>query len=246
MHKRRHRRFLVHTLWLGLILAGCAGLQAQWPIVKFAPPADAVIKFDDPLLDGAKVVRVHDLEALEFVEYARFETNTVMMEAVYDIALNDSIVLEYDWTMKRMIDTWNANKGQSKTWGEQSSAQAWHGSVQYLPYRLSPAGLECAGFSSAWNYQPQDPFGRPGKVFFGYICGKPGTALRPPTVAKLLQSVKISQRDGGSFEPVAPRQSINQAAFDAAKGSAATALGNAKFPFNFGRVYTEGEGRRTP
>ena len=241
-----HRaRFLSLTMLMGLVLAGCGGLQAQWPNVKFAPPADALIQFEDPILSGAKVVRVHDREALEYVEYARFETNTLMMEAVYDIALNNSIVLEYDWTMKRMIDTWNGNKGQSKTWGVQSSAQAWHGKVQYLLYRLSPAGLECAGFSSAWNFQPQDPFGRPGKVFFGYVCGKPGNALRPATVAKLLESVKISQRSGNSLVPVGARRDVNQAAFDTAKGSAQTALGNAKFPFNFGRVYVEGDSMRT-
>jgi hypothetical protein len=234
-------------LALGLIVAGCgAGLYAQYPIVTFASPGQALITFDDPILKDAKVVRVHDREALEFVEYARFETKTLMLEAVYDIALNNSIVLEYDYTMKRMVDTWNANKGQAKTWGTQNSVWAWHGKVQYLPYRLSRFGLECAGFSSEWNFQPQDPFGRPGKVFFGYVCGKSGATLRQAEITKLLENVKISRQDGSSFVPVGSRRSINQAAFDTAKGSSGTALGNSAFPFNFGRVYTEGEGRRSP
>jgi hypothetical protein len=231
-----------------ITLAGCAGnFGARYPITSQIPPEKGLIKFGDPLLAGAQQVRVSHLDAYEHVEYARFETADATLEAVYDVALNVSLVLEYDYWLSKMTDTWNANRGQAKTWGPAHNVAAWHGKIAYQPYRLTAAGRDCVAFSSDWDYQPRDSLGRPSRVFFGYMCAKPGKQLSDPAVASLLKSVTFPNVPTENLVPVNSRRNIDQVAFAAAKGTDGAATGNAKFPFNFGRTYFDGgDNSKTP
>jgi hypothetical protein len=140
-----------------------------------------------------------------------------------------------------MVDTWNVNNGQSKVWGARKSVRAWHGEMDYQLYRLAGSGRECAGFTSEWNYQPRDPFGRPTRVLFGYVCAKPGAKLSERKVAALLGDTRISDRFGSTFVPVNPHRRVDQLALNTAKGTPGSIGGNAEFPFNFGTPYFEGE-----
>jgi hypothetical protein len=195
-----------------------------------------MIQFANGALTSARQVRVSHLDTYEHVEYARFESADAVLEAVYDVATNgEHAVLQYDYWMSRMADTWNVNHGQAKSWGPVHTVRAWHGNVTYQPYRLTAAGRDCAAFSSEWAYQPRDARGRPTRVFFGYICAQPGRQLTDQGVASLLQSVVFPAGPTEHLIPVNGRRSVDQVAFDTAKGADGSQTGNAKFPFNFGR-----------
>lgn len=230
---------------MSLALAGCAGgLQARYPITSQIPADQGLIRFNDPILANAKQVHVSHLDAMEHVEYARYETNDLVMEAVYDVSLGVTYVLQYDYWMSRMTDTWNANYGQDKAWGPARHVTAWHGRIDYQPYRLTAAGRDCAAFSSEWDNQPRDSLGRPSRVFFGYLCAKGGTPLSETSVAALLRSVTFDPKPVEALVPVNGRSSVDQVAAGAAKGATGAASGNSQFPFNFGRSYFDGDNSR--
>ena len=242
INRYRPTRVLGLSCLLALLAAGCANLPgAQYPVTVNTPPDQGLITFKDADLSQAKAVRVSHRGAFEHVEYARFNTSDLTVEAVYDVSLNDGLVLEYDYWLTKMVDTWNVNRGQNKAWGARNTVRAWHGDIDYQLYRLAGSGRQCAGFSSEWDYQPRDPFGRPQRVLFGYICAKPGADLSEKRVADLLRSTIVNERPGSSFVPVNPRRRVDQLAFNTAKGTAGAAGGNAEFPFNFGTPYFEGE-----
>ncbi|MCG8546448.1 MAG: hypothetical protein MJE12_19800 [Alphaproteobacteria bacterium] len=243
MNHYRFARGLGLPILLGLFVAGCANLPgAQFPVTVNTPPEQALISFKDPKVKLANTARVSHRGAFEHVEYALFNAPDLTVEAVYDVSLNNGLVLEYDYWLAKMVDTWNVNRGQNKIWGKSGSVRAWHGEIDYQLYRLAGSGRECAGFSSEWDYQPRDPFGRPQRVLFGYICANPGDKLPEQEVAALLQSTIINERPGDTFVPVNPRSRVDQLAFNTAIGAPGTAGGNAEFPFNFGTPYFEGEG----
>ena len=244
MHHLRLAKALAVPALISVFVAGCAGAGglASYPITSKTPAKEALITFEDEAFKNAKVVRVHHLDAFEHVEYARFETDDgLSMEAIYDTSLGVSLVLQYDYVIERMVDTWNANAGQAKVWGASQDVQAWHGRIDYKPYRLAGTGRDCVAFNSEWDFQPRDPFGRPSKILFGYVCAQPGQQLSEERVASVLKGVRISDRASESFVPVRGRRSVDQIAFNTAKGAPGTPTGNAEFPFNFGTPYFEGE-----
>lgn len=226
-------------------LTACAGFGARYPITTQIPPDEGLIRFTDASLANARQTRVSHLGAMEHVEYARFETDDAILEAVYDVALNVSLVLEYDYWMEKMTDTWNANRGQEKVWGPVQNVMAWHGKITYQPYRLVESDRGCAAFSSEWDYQPRDSRGRPSRVFFGYVCAKPGRQLTDTGVASLLRSVTFPTTPVERLVPVNAQRNVDRMAFATAKGSEGSATGNANFPFNFGRSYFDGDGSRS-
>ncbi len=230
------------VILLVLVVGGCAGgPYAQYPVTKVASPEEALIRFKDPALQNAKAARVHHLDAFEHIEYALLETDDLVLEAVYDTALGDSYVLQYDYWMERMVDTWNAHQGQAKTWGPSKAVRFWHGALDYQPFRLAGSGRECAGFNTEWDHEPRDTFGRPSKVLFGYVCAKPGATWSEKRVIALLEGVSVSGRPGESFVAPGTRRQVDQLAFNTAKGGVGAATGNAKFPFNFGTIVEESE-----
>lgn len=243
MNYSRTAKKLALPALMTVLIAGCAGDLAQYPITAKKPAKEALVTFDAPAFKNAKVVRVHHLDAFEHIEYSRFETDDgLSMEAVYDTSLGVDLVLDYDYWIEKMVDTWNVNRGKSKAFGERKSVQAWHGEIEYQPYRLG-GNRQCIGFSSEWDYQARDPFGRPSRVLFGYVCAKPGDTLSEQRIAKTLKGVRISKRNSESFVPVNRKRSVDQIALNTAKGTTGNPNGNAKFPFNFGTPYFEGEDR---
>ena len=216
---------------LALLVGGCA---AQFPITRIAAPQEALIRVDDPLLRTARATRVHHLGAFEHVAYARFESDDLILEAVYDAALGSGLVLDYPYGMARMIETWNAHRGRVRSLSEKSTVRAQHGPMEVQPFRPADGGRSCAGFSAEWDFRPRDTVGRPGKVLFGYVCTKPGASISEARLATLLSAISVSGRPAESLRPVGARRQVDQAAVDAARGAGAAATGNADFPFNFG------------
>jgi len=233
---------LVFVLFAPLALTACANaFHAQYPICRQEPPDKGLTQYNDPLLQGAQQMRVSYLGAFEYVDYARFETPDLVLESVYDIATDVTVVLQYNYWMKRMTNTWNLNNGKVKSWGAKQTLTAWHGPVTYQPYQLSASGQSCIAFNSQWDDQPDDIQDRPTRVYFGYVCAKPGKQLAEAAAVKLISSVRLNPESGDRLVPVEARSSVDQAAFAAAHGTPGGSTGNIKFPFNFGTVYVEGD-----
>ncbi len=238
---RRFIAILSFTVAAGLLpLTGHADFfSAGWPITTKAPAGESLITFKASPLAAARAQRVWHTGAFEHLEYAQLETKDLIVEAVYDTTIGDQTILDYPHWMESMLDTWNRNRGHSKSWGQSSRVQAWHGMVDYRLYRLQGANQNCAGFSSEWDHSARDSDGRPGKLFFGYMCAKPGKPLAADRVETILMSVTFDQRFGHTFARPGQTASVNQAAVALASGSTGSATGNSEFPFEFGTQHTE-------
>jgi hypothetical protein len=241
MPRRRPLAAMCAVLLVPCLLTACASaFQAQYPIVKMQTPDGALTQFTDPALQNAQQVHMSYLGAFEYVDYARYETADFVLESVYDVANSVYTVLQYDYWMSRMADTWNLNKGQPISWGAAESVRSFHGTIDYQPYRLIATERNCLAFNDEWDIRTQDIRTRPTRVFFGYICAQPGKQLAVSKAAAIIASVRFSGKSSESLVPVNSHASVDQAAFAAAKGVPGATTGNAAFPFNFGTVYTEG------
>lgn len=238
---RRFIAILSVAAAIGLLpLAGQAGFfSASWPVATKAPAGEALISFKGSQLDKAAAQRVWYTGAFEHLEYAQLETKDLVVEAVYDTIIGDQTILDYPHWMESMIDTWNRNRGQSKSWGKSGRAQAWHGYIDYKLYRLQGTNQHCAGFNSEWDHSGRDSYGRPGKLFFGYMCAKPGQTLTENRVENILKGVTIDKRFGHRFVKPGQTASVDQAAVAIASGAAGSATGNHEFPFEFGTHHVE-------
>lgn len=233
------KRIASPVILSAFLVAGCA---AQWPVTQMTPASDVLIAINDPALKDKATARVSHTGAFEHVEYVRYEGDGLTLEAVHDVVIGEPVVLEYPYTIDRMLETWNLNAGQAKRWGAEKTILAWHGPVDYQLYTLSAANRQCAAFAGEWDFSGRDPFGRPMELFFGYVCAGPGESLSGGRVEALLKSVRIDRRMGHTFVKPGMRASIDQKAHDIATGAARPGTGNARFPFNFGTTFSEGDG----
>ena len=244
---RRIIAILSFAAAIGLLpLLGHAGFfSASWPVTAKAPAGEALITFKSTPLAKATAQRVWYTGAFEHLEYAQLETNDLIVEAVYDTIIGDQTILDYPYRMESMLDTWNRNRGQKKVFGQSKRVQAWHGLVDYQLYRLQGTNQHCAGFNSEWDHSARDSYGRPMKVFFGYMCAKTGQTLTKNKVESILKGVTFDQRFGHTFVRPGQTASVDNAAVAVASGAAGSATGNHKFPFEFGTQYSgeDGDGR---
>ena len=241
---RRAGRLLLTAVLATGFLAGCA---ARYPITTTTPPDKELSRFNDPVVQNVTPLRVTHIGPFEIVEYTRLETNDFVLEAVYDVATSIRTVLQYDYWMTRMAETWNLNNGQAKQWGKEKEVSAWHGQVPYQPYKLTATGRDCVAFNDEWDHEPLDSYNRPTRVFFGYVCAKPGKQLSEATAARIIGSVRFSQELRERLAPVNGHARVDPVAYAEAKGSPGASTGNAAFPFDFGTVYSEdGDDSRTP
>jgi hypothetical protein len=247
MSRHHPVRSLLVAIAAPLALAACGGgfLQAQYPIAHRISPDQGLTQYSDPLLNNAVQNRVSYLGAFEHIDYVRLESSEVVLESVYDVATSVKTVLDYTYTMTRMTDTWNLNNGKAKSWGKPETLRAWHGSVDYRPYTLIAENRRCVAFESEWAFQPLDILGRPGRIYFGYVCAQPGKTVSTQALVKIVASVRLNGESPESMVPVDGRSSIDPAAISEAKGAPGGATGNAEFPFNFGTVYQEGDNERS-
>jgi hypothetical protein len=233
------KRISLPAIIAALVVAGCA---TQLPVTQMTPAADILIRINDPALKDKAAARVSHTGGFEHVEYARFEGGGLTLEAVHDVVIGDQTVLDYHYTMDRMLETWNLNAGQAKRWGVEKSLRGWHGVIDYQPYTLMAGNRDCVAFNAEWDLSARDPFGRPMEIFFGYVCAAPGETLSGNRVEALLKSVRIDRRFGHTFVRPGMRVRFNPAAHAIATGTARSGTGNMRFPFNFGTTYTEGDG----
>jgi hypothetical protein len=233
------KRVSLPVILCAFVLAGCA---AQLPVTQMTTTEDVLIAINDPTLKDKATARVSHTGAFEHVEYVRYEGGGLTLEAVYDIVIGEPVVLNYHYTIDRMLETWNFNAGQPKRWGAEKTIRGWHGAIDYQLYTLTAGNRQCAAFAGEWDLSGRDPFGRPMEVFFGYVCAASGKTLSGDRMEALLKSVRINWRFGHTFIRPGMQAKFDATAHAVATGSTRPGTGNAEFPFNFGTTYTENNG----
>lgn len=239
MRPKTPKQITFPILVAAMVMAGCT---AQLPVTEMTPPEDVLISINDPALKDKATARVSYTGPFEHVEYAHFEGGGLTLETVYDVVIGDQTILDYHYSMARMLDTWNFNTGQAKWSAPAKSVRGWHGEIDYQPYIQAASNRQCTAFNAEWDHSGRDPFGRPMQIFFGYVCAAPGETLTADRVEALLQSVRINQRLGHTFVKPGMRAKDDGQALALATGSARPGTGNVKFPFNFGTTYEDGDG----
>lgn len=233
-------RLLAASLIIVTILGGCALYEAYRPVVLQVAPDDALISLDigEPLAQAP--VFVTRTDNAERQDYALIKGQDVQVELVYVTIVDEPVALAYPYTIESMIETWRMNRGQAKIWGASDKLDTVVGRFFYKRYRLDEQGRDCAGFSREWDHPADDPFHRPGRVLFGYVCAAPGTALSDDKITTLLRNIRTKKEP--KSEPSARPVAQEVQALALARGEGFAERGNLAFPFDFARRYSDVDG----
>lgn len=240
-----HRPLKTMTVlaFAAVALSGCASMTIQQPAVAELKPGQGRIVFADPAFKGTHPVHVAFTDPWQREEYALFKSHGAQSEILYSTTQPGyEVALQYNFTVKDSVDTWNLNRKYAKSWGRAAWFRSPLTGLFYQPYTLLGANRQCFGFSGGWNNPPDDPDARPGKVLFGYYCAASGQALPRQRMEDLLSDIGIR----GITEPLpyaerehpTPSTANQPAAIKLAQGGAGNGdSGNLQFPFDLARHY---------
>ncbi len=230
-------------------LAGCAVAPPPGTgkgKIETVPPGDERIVFAAPVFRGTAPQRGKFADDWEREEYALFRGGGAQAEIIYStVMLGPEVALQYDYTLERMVETWNVNRTQAKIWSAAERVRAPLGEFFYKPYTFAGGSRACFGFKNEWDYIGEDPWNRPGKVLFGYYCAKAGQKISLDEMEDLIRTIGVR----GITEPIRKSETAQAAAAPVAdatliaKGPSPSAdRGNMNFPFRFAEHYQLGNG----
>ena len=244
------RSGLAAGLWM-TVLGGCAVSDYQRPTIETVPPGDERIVFAADVFRDKAPERVRFTDIWQREEYALFRGGGAQAEILYSTTTTPvfTVVLDYQFMVDDMVETWNLNRKHTKAWGESRRVEAPLGPFFYKPYRLVGADRACFGFATEWDHRGDDPEYRPSKVLFGYYCAKPGAPLSLDTMEDLIQTIGVkgvterirhadaARREGAARAADARTQA--DAALIAHGPSPSADRGNASFPFDLAQFFAE-------
>jgi len=228
-------------------LAGCAaGSGFAGGKIETVPPGDERIVFAAPVFAGTTPQRGKFADYWEREEYALFRGGGAQAEIIYSTVLpGPQVALQYDFTLERMVETWNVNRTQAKIWSDAQRVRTPLGEFFYKPYTLAGGSRACFGFANEWDDPADDPWNRPGKVLFGYYCAKAGRKISLDEMEDLIRTIGVR----GITEPIRKSETARAAGAPVAdatliaKGPSASAdRGNMNFPFRFAEHFQIGNG----
>ena len=198
---------------------------------------------------GVTPRRVAFADPWEYEEYAGLIGNGQRLEVFYIASADDQIALEYTYSLRRMIDTWQYNSGKPKTWGDAHDVTNPMALIDYQRY--TQADEACVGFHTSWEHPYNDPDSRPGRVMFGFLCNQNGKQLSDEVIEDTLKNIgvkgiteRIRRKDAqqlatnfGEMSNILPENT--SAALAIAKGTPSTATGNQNFPFELAVTFSE-------
>ncbi len=239
-------KFMAPLFVGALALTGCQTAGNSGPSVAWSGVDDAAILLttDEFKYAPSRHVVFNDMWQRE--EYALFQGDDVQSEIILSVANErDTIVLTYEMTIPRMVQTWNIARNHGVAWGNKGQIGTALGSYFYQHFTLADNNRPCVGFANEWDARQDDPNHRYSKVLFGYSCGKVGDApFSEAQVTNLLDNILIrgiTTRRNIRFEPAPPANANTTGARSFAQGNTPD-TGNASFPFNMGYKFTEPTG----
>ena len=234
------------------VLGGCAVSDYQRPTIERVGAGDGRIVFAAGVFRGAAPERVRFTDIWQREEYALFRGGGAQAEILYSTTTTPvfTVVLNYEFMVDDMVETWNLNRKHTKAWDESRRVEAPLGTFFYKPYRLVGADRACFGFATEWEHRGDDPDNRPSKVLFGYFCAKKGAPLSLDRMEDLIQTIGVrgvterirhadaARREGAARATDARTQA--DAALIAHGPSPSADRGNANFPFDLAQFFAEG------
>ena len=148
-----------------------------------------------------------------------------------------------------MIDTWQYNSGEPKTWGDSRDVTNPMALIDYQRYRQADESF--IRFNMSWDNPYNNPDSRPDRVMFGFLCNQNGKQLSdadiedtPKNIGVRGMTERIRRKDAqqlaakfGEKSNISPENTSAAIAF--ARGTPSTATGNQNFPFELAVTFGE-------
>ena len=215
-----------------LALAACN--TATPPRTIATPPGQGLVQFEAGAFETAAPLRIGYVNSWQEEEYSKFDGKGASAEIIYSVAdERDSIVLDFDLTLDRVIGTWH----DAVSLGDKGMAEAPLGTFQYQRFTQTGAGRPCVGFLNEWDYRQGDHQLRPAKVLFGYYCGRAGSSLTDKQIDRLVSDLWIRDIDRIDVR-FTPRTDL------AARAGASPNAGNLRFPYARADRFVDADGER--
>ena len=227
---------------LGISAAALTACSGPTPRTVDTAAKNGLVTFDADAFASTAPQRVGYIDIWQEEEYAKFEGDGADAVIIYSVAdERDSIVLDFNLTLDRIIENWHPRAAGAVSLGEEGTVKAPLGSFDYRQFTVGTGKRPCVAFLNEWDYRMGDPELRPAKVLFGYYCGKGGTVLDKDGVAGLLSDIWIKgiRRIDYRFTP-----RIRLAAA-AGPGAPADASG-LHFPYARADRFVDADGERSP
>mgnify|MGYP003388768643 FL=1 len=239
--------FCIIAISLAFIISALGGVaNAQAPRIDWAAPNSGMLLNNLPEFATDDQHHVIFTDRWQHEEYALFQGGGAQSEMILSLANErDNIVLDYDMTVQRNIETWNINRAHSIRYGPTGRIDNAIGPVFYQQYALTGANRNCVGYSATWDDRLEDNEGRPSKAVFGYYCAAPGHGVTTAKVNDIIDGIEYrGVGDNVRFEPTPPEISMaghgGQSPTSFAKGIGSGA-GNSNFPFDIAVQFQENE-----
>jgi len=247
---RRSRCLVAATLMLASAMAGCTASIREEPGVAWVNPGQHRIVSTAAALKTNPPIRVRYTDGWQTEEYALFRADGRQCEMIYAEANRAfTVALDFQMPIKEMVATWNLNSHHNLVWGPLGRIDNSYGTWFYRTFEHSDRQRPCVGFMVEWDQIYEDPWGRPGKVLFGYYCSAGKQRLADREARALIGGFSVRMQDSATGEQQAARfpdaASEKPSAIVAARGDGPSVeSGNPGFPFMFARYYTINHGGR--
>lgn len=243
----RTTKFCITSISLAFIIAALGSVaSAQTPRIDWAAPNSGMLLNNLPEFATDDRHHVIFTDRWQHEEYALFRGGGAQSEMILSLANErDNIVLDYDITVRRNIETWNINRAHSIRYGPTGRIYNAMGTVFYQQYALTGTNRNCVGYSATWDDRIEDNEGRPSKAVFGYYCAAPGRGVTTAKVNEIIRGIGYrGVGDHVRFEPMPPKIAMvghdGQSPISFAKGIGSDA-GNSNFPFDIAVQFQENE-----
>lgn len=218
---------LRRTFWIAAVVVAVEMPAAHAETLFSVPPEERRIALHTPLLAGAEETHVQYTGFWHREDYARFRSRHAQAEVVYAAAdPRENAALEVPLTFRRARDSFAVNAGDLRETGPVRRAHHGGGELFFQGYDLSARGWSCVAFMSEWDHVGRDPFSRPARAVFGYVCDLDGKPMGEAAAERIAASVATRGAE------------VDWNARGPARADAA-AVGARGFPYKFGRHFND-------
>lgn len=215
------------NLWLVALLVAAAAPAARAEALYPVPTGERRIALHTPLLAGAEETHVQYTGFWHREDYARFRNSGALAEVVYAAAdPYENAALEVPLTFRRARDSFAVNADGVRETGPVRRGHSGSGTLFFQTYDLVARGWSCVAFMSEWDHVARDPFNRPSRAVFGYVCDLRGMPMDEAAAARIAGSVATRGEE------------VDWNARGPARADAAS-VGARGFPYKFGRHFND-------
>ena len=179
---------LAISLFAATALSVCGVSAAE---LEPVPPGNEQIAVAYAELIKAKRIYKKREDSTTREEYALFIGDD--MHAVFVLLAMKSrdFVIDFDFSVKKIVDHFEYNKTHKKEWGQSITVQALLGFINVQQYTIPEVNQECIGFSVEFEFSSEDIQSRPSKLLLGYYCAKADGRLSSTNITRLVKGIFV-------------------------------------------------------